>query len=409
MMSIKTLLIDDERSLLEQAEKFIQKMDPEIEVFTAISAEKGLKVIDEKTIDVIVSDYQMPKTDGIELLKKVREDYGDIPFIILTGRGREEVVMEALNHGADGYLKKEGDTDALWDLVTRAIHREYDRWKTEKEFEENKKKIEDLHQVASNLISCDDEKEAYSLTMEAAEKILNYDYCGIAEVINGIFKRRATSSNLKSEDIVERSVEDGGIDKETWINKEKFLIDDVDEDSRANPVINNRDFRSLISLPVDDIGIFQAISNEPGFFNENDLQMSELLVSHLANAIKRIRSKKELERKEKLYRKIFETTGSAMALIDEDMKISLANDKFHRLLGYYDESMEGLDFLKLMVEEDVQRVERHCEETKEDPEGMPTQFNMQIKTQTDEVLNVLVTLGYTDEVNRFVFSLLEIH
>lgn len=406
-MAIKTLLVDDEESFLDQAERFLQKIDPEIELLTAISAQKGFEIIEEKNPDVIVSDYQMPDMDGIEFLKKVREDGRDVPFIILTGRGKEEVAIEALNRGADGYLKKEGDPDAMYDLIIDSIHKEFNRWKTEKELESNKKKIEDLHSVASRMMSCSDEDRAYSLAMDAAEKILNYDYCGIGEAVNGVFKIKAMTSNLNPENLKERPIEEGGIDRSTWVNKEKFLIDDITEIEEANPVIQNHQFRSIISLPIDDIGVFQAISKEPGYFDEDDLKMCELLISHLSNSVKRIKAKKELERKEKLYRKIFETTGSAMALIDEKMRISLANDRCHKLFGYYDKDMKEKNFLDLIVDEDVPRVESYCEELKEDGKSLPVQFDMQIITQRDKERHVLVTLGYSDEVERYVFSLLE--
>ena len=59
-----------------------------------------------KNYDVIVSDYQMPDMDGIELLKHLRASGNDIPFIIFTGRSHEQAVIEALNNGADFYLQK---------------------------------------------------------------------------------------------------------------------------------------------------------------------------------------------------------------------------------------------------------------------------------------------------------------
>jgi len=62
-----------------------------------------------KDYDAIVSDYQMPEMDGIEFLKKVRSSGNPIPFIIFTGRGREEVAIQALSIGADYYLQKGGD------------------------------------------------------------------------------------------------------------------------------------------------------------------------------------------------------------------------------------------------------------------------------------------------------------
>ena len=57
--------------------------------------------------DAIICDYQMPEMNGIDLLKMVRAGGNKIPFIMFTGRGREEVLIEALNSGADFYLQKD--------------------------------------------------------------------------------------------------------------------------------------------------------------------------------------------------------------------------------------------------------------------------------------------------------------
>ena len=62
-----------------------------------------------KAYDAIISDYQMPVMDGIAFLKTVRASGNTIPFILFTGRGREEVVIQALNEGADFYLQKGGE------------------------------------------------------------------------------------------------------------------------------------------------------------------------------------------------------------------------------------------------------------------------------------------------------------
>ena len=59
--------------------------------------------------DAIISDYQMPEMDGITFLKELKASGNTTPFIIFTGRGREEVAIEALNEGADFYLQKGGE------------------------------------------------------------------------------------------------------------------------------------------------------------------------------------------------------------------------------------------------------------------------------------------------------------
>ncbi len=76
-------------------------------------------MLDTQTIDVVVSDYQMLPIDGLEFLKMLRTSGNNIPFILLTGRGREEVAIRALNLGAMNYLKKGGDAKTQY---TELIH-----------------------------------------------------------------------------------------------------------------------------------------------------------------------------------------------------------------------------------------------------------------------------------------------
>ena len=121
-MTIKTLLVDDERSLLDQAEIFLKRIAEKMEVQTVSSAERALEMIDEEDFDVIVSDYQMPDTDGLEFLEELREERDrDIPFIMFTGKGREEVAMKALNLGADRYIQKGGDPKSQYEVLVDAI------------------------------------------------------------------------------------------------------------------------------------------------------------------------------------------------------------------------------------------------------------------------------------------------
>jgi PAS domain S-box-containing protein len=105
---ITVLYVDDEPDLLEVAKLFLER-NKEFRVGTVTSAERALEILGNEHYDAVISDYQMPGMNGIELLKAVREQFGDLPFIIFTGRGREEVVIQALNDGVDFYLHKGGD------------------------------------------------------------------------------------------------------------------------------------------------------------------------------------------------------------------------------------------------------------------------------------------------------------
>jgi PAS domain S-box-containing protein len=106
---IQVLLVDDEAVLSELAKEWLESYG-DIEVTTVASAAECLLRLRNGRFDVVVSDYQMPGMDGIELLKTLRAEGNTLPFILFTGRGRESVVIEALNSGADGYLQKGGET-----------------------------------------------------------------------------------------------------------------------------------------------------------------------------------------------------------------------------------------------------------------------------------------------------------
>ncbi|PWR70745.1 response regulator [Methanospirillum stamsii] len=108
---ISVLLVDDEPVILDIARAFLERHG-EFTVTTVLSAEEGLTLLDEQNFDAVVSDYEMPVMNGLGFLRAIREKENHIPFIIFTGRGREDVVIEALNAGADYYIQKGGDPRA---------------------------------------------------------------------------------------------------------------------------------------------------------------------------------------------------------------------------------------------------------------------------------------------------------
>lgn len=116
----RVLYIDDERTLLTLTQIYL-KEEANLDVEVGASAEEGLELLRSESFDAIISDYDMPDMDGIELLKCVRKDNPNIPFIVFTGKGREEIVIEALNYGADFYLQKGGDPKPLFTELANAI------------------------------------------------------------------------------------------------------------------------------------------------------------------------------------------------------------------------------------------------------------------------------------------------
>ncbi len=99
-----------------------------MEVHTVPSVESALESLEQSSYDAVVSDYQMPGKSGLDLLRVIRREREDeLPFIILTGKGREEVAMKALNLGANYYLQKGSDIESQYGILANSIKQEVRR------------------------------------------------------------------------------------------------------------------------------------------------------------------------------------------------------------------------------------------------------------------------------------------
>lgn len=131
--NLKVIFVDDEEDFLELAERFFDDEDSRLDLTLSDSASEALEMIKEKNFDAVVSDYKMPDINGLELLEELRENGNDIPFVILTGKGKEEVAMEALNKGADRYHIKMGNPRKMFQNLKQSIVEEVVRKKSETE------------------------------------------------------------------------------------------------------------------------------------------------------------------------------------------------------------------------------------------------------------------------------------
>jgi PAS domain S-box-containing protein len=104
---ISILYVDDDPALLTIVKTYLE-CKSDVIVMTASCVRDALAMMKTFSFDVILSDYQMPGIDGIGFLKILREHGCMISFILFTGRGREEVVIEAINNGATSYIQKGG-------------------------------------------------------------------------------------------------------------------------------------------------------------------------------------------------------------------------------------------------------------------------------------------------------------
>jgi PAS domain S-box-containing protein len=158
----KVLYVDDEPDLLELSRLFLEETG-DFTIVTETQASRALPAIKDSGYDAIISDYMMPEMDGIVFLKSIRKQYGDIPFILFTGKGREEVAIAAINNGADFYIQKGGAPTAQFAELAHQLRQAITRRKAQDElraaYEQITASEEELRSQLDELISTQQQKE----------------------------------------------------------------------------------------------------------------------------------------------------------------------------------------------------------------------------------------------------------
>jgi len=137
------LYVDDDETLLKLNKLYLEK-NGEFAVDIVSSGPAALKNLQATRYDAVLSDYQMPDMDGIELLKEVRMMYGHIPFLLFTGKGREEIVIEALNNGADFYIQKGPDIRGMIAELKHSLCVAIERRRTEHALLASRQQLKDI-------------------------------------------------------------------------------------------------------------------------------------------------------------------------------------------------------------------------------------------------------------------------
>jgi len=117
---LRVLHVDDDPDFLRVAKQCLE-IEGIFQVDTALSVEKAKEKMKKEMYDAVVSDYVMPGKDGLNFLKELRDTGNNIPFVMFTGKGREEIAIKALNLGADGYFSKIGSPETVYGELVHGI------------------------------------------------------------------------------------------------------------------------------------------------------------------------------------------------------------------------------------------------------------------------------------------------
>lgn len=175
--SIRVLHVDDDPSLLDLSSEFLERETDRFTIETATNADDALDQIHNRLPECIVSDYEMPHMNGLEFLTAVRKKYPDLPFILFTGKGSEEIASDAISVGVTDYLPKGSGSDQ-YELLANRITNAVNQFRAEQQLTEERRRFQVLFDRLSQAtveVEYQDDEPIIKRANPAFEDTFGYD------------------------------------------------------------------------------------------------------------------------------------------------------------------------------------------------------------------------------------------
>jgi PAS domain S-box-containing protein len=168
---VRVLHVDDDPAFADLTAERLERADERFVVETATSAAAGADLLARGSFDCVVSDYDMPGDDGIEFLETVRERDPDLPFVLFTGKGSEELASEAITAGVTDYLQK-GSGSERYALLANRVANAVEASRSRQALSERTRRLETLVDTIPGVVYRRDAADRSMVTVEGDAEAL---------------------------------------------------------------------------------------------------------------------------------------------------------------------------------------------------------------------------------------------
>lgn len=412
---IRILHVDDDLDLLNTSKQILELQGP-FQIESANSVKEALERMKEREFDVIVSDYQMPEKDGLEFLEELREKGDNIPFILFTGKGREEVAIKAVNIGADFYINKIGRPDTVYPQLSHYIFQAVKKKKAEDRLKYKVNYESVIAQISSQFVNPPDLDEAIN---EALAEVGSISGASRAYMFflrkNGTLLDNTHEWCAKGVSPEIEKLKDITVEAVPWwikqLRKEKVIhVSDVSllppEAKTERKLLEKQNIKSVIVLPIN---VFAKLAGFIGFDNvkmtrawsSDDVALLQIVSELIGTTLERKATAEQ-------YRTVFENTGTAMCILEEDMTISMINQRFEELSGYSREEIEGKKWTDFVTENFLEKMQRYHKARRKAGKKPPTHYDFEFINKKGETRNGLLTIELIPRTKQSIASIIDI-
>ena len=288
--SVDVLLVDDEPSFIGLAAEMLERVDDSLVAQTATSGQEALSAVEAGAVECVVSDYDMPGMNGLELLEAVRAVNAYLPFVLFTGKGSEEIASEAIAAGVTGYVQKESGREQF-ELLANQIRNAAAQYRAESELRESERRYEriltGLHEATRDLMWAGTKAEIYRAAVETAGDILEvpivaaYRFDPIDRTLHHAASVDAPAESLDPD----RSFDpDSGHVWETFSAGSMRYVPDLRETVDDAASMRRR---SEVLVPLGAHGLLVTGSEAVDGFDETTIELIQILAANTEAALDR--------------------------------------------------------------------------------------------------------------------------
>ncbi|MFC6873966.1 hybrid sensor histidine kinase/response regulator [Halobellus marinus] len=367
--SIRVLHVDDDSSIGELTATLLEREDERIEVQTAASTDEGLAIAAEQSIDCIVSDYEMLGRSGLDFLEAVREDQPDLPFILYTGKGSEEVASDAISAGVTDYLQKGVGADQ-YALLANRIRNAVEGYRDSQRVTEQLRINRVVRRINRALVRATTQREIDERVCEIISDAEPYRFAWIGDHnpdARTVERRTAAGVGEDYPDVIEITTDEAatarGPTGEAVRTRELSVMQDIHEDPDYEPWREEaleRGYRASAAVPLihDDTlyGVLNVYADRTHVFDDHERQLLSTLGATIGHAYHRIELQQQYTDQ---YRVLFEEAPVMVVFtrsVDGEPIIDDCNRSFAERLGYERAELRGTPLARYYTEESTNRL-----------------------------------------------------
>jgi PAS domain S-box-containing protein len=322
---VRVLHVEDDEALADVASTFLERADDDFEIVTRSNADAALDYLADNAVDCIVSDHDMPGRNGLEFLDAVRDTHPELPFILFTGKGSEEIASDAIGAGVTDYLQKESGPEQYTVLANR-IRNAVEKQRSKEELREEKQLLEQVLATTPGSVVFQPDGRVSSAT-DRARATLGLDGDSGPEDVDWELKTM-DGEPMPPGDHPARRV------------------------ARSGKPIHGE--RLAVEWP-DGWRKYLVIHCAPLFDDDGDV---DRVVASFTDITDRVEHQREIERTQT----IIQAAGDAVYTLDDDATFTFVNDAFEDLVGRDREDLVGEHISTVLSDDAIEEAEAVIED-----------------------------------------------